>query len=138
MYAVKGRKSGHRYMDKLESITNLRPYGPGKFSQMIDMYPHAMSMDGSWTEDYAVDGMGYFVALVWLADDMTELAQEFRDLQGDFTPNCDEQRFLLMHKGAVVEENDQGQVFVKYFRTAHEARNEFNDLASDLYNGEDD
>ena len=117
MNGVRGRR-GPKPLNYF-GYQNIRDYGPGKFSDLIDQYPHAMTLDMSWVEEYEAED-GNMVALVWLPENATELAEELALLDVGITPNCDEQRWILAHKAAVVTEKDQGQVFIHWCRTAYD------------------
>lgn len=102
---------------RAHDYSGIREYGPGKFSTRVDECAWMLTMDASFAEEYVSDEMGYNAILVWMPESFSELRQYGECFSAWRNLRADEQRFLLDHKAAVVEENDAGFVQV-YFTTS--------------------
>ena len=88
----------------------LRPYGPGKFHNMLDAYVYSLSLNGCDDETGDVGEVGHWYGLLkgFNAADISATAT----CDGAITP--DEVAYLLRHVGAIVHEDSQGFVSVDY------------------------
>ena len=90
----------------------IRPYGPGKFSTILDSYVYSVSLDGGADEECgSVDGGTWY-----------GLMRNGRTIFRDHDPlleslNEAEQEQLTASAGVIVSEDSQGFVSVEYFET---------------------
>jgi hypothetical protein len=95
----------------------LRPYGPGKYSTILDSVIHALTMDGCDDETGDVQECGTWYGLLrgLSPKDISATAR----LDNQLTAS--EMRFVFAHQvGCIVSENDQGFVSVEYFNDREE------------------
>lgn len=92
-----------------------RSYGPGKFDTIVDGYVHAISLDGGGNECGDVETTNHFCT-VRLGREGTRAVMEDATREGDRL-TLEEAKLLRSHYGAILEENNQGFVSVRYFST---------------------
>lgn len=91
-------------------MTDIRPYGPGKFSTILDSYVYSVSLDGGCDEEESLgDGNGWYGI-------MRNGRTIFRDHDPMLEPlNEAEQKQLTSSAGVIVYEDSQGFVYVTYY-----------------------
>jgi len=91
----------------------IRPYGPGKFSTILDSYVYSVSLDGGCDEEQgSVDEFGEWYGL------MRNGRTIFRDHDPMLdTLNSAEQEHLTSSAGVILREDSQGFVYVTYYGT---------------------
>ena len=92
-------------------MSDLRPYGPGKFDTRLDAYIYDLSMNGCDDETGETETTGWYGLLRGLAVDGG---------MADVSPAADltrgERAYLRKHKaGAILSADAQGFVSVAYF-----------------------
>lgn len=99
-----------------ETETGIRPYGPGKFSAMLDAYVHFVSMDGTDEETGDVDrGCWHGIMRQHGCDLQTNEAE------AAYGPLTDEEKELLDSSvGVILTEDSQGFVDVEYFESVED------------------
>lgn len=91
---------------------SIRPYGPGKFSTILDSYVYGVTLNGGCDDELGdVGGFGWF-----------GLMRNGRTIFQDHDPsletlNSAEQDQLTSCAGVIVSEDSQGFVHVEYFDT---------------------
>lgn len=86
-------------------MSELRPYGPGKFDTMLDAAVYAASLDGGPEDECACEGLAWYglVRTPLLSDEsLAELTES-------------ERAFLSDVVGAILMEQDNGFVSVDYY-----------------------
>jgi hypothetical protein len=103
----------HTWTPKPEE-TEIRPYGPGKFSTMLDSYVYSVSLDGGCDEESGdVSESGEWFGI------MRNGRTIFRDHDPMLeTLNTAEQDKLTSAAGVILREDSQGFVSVDYYQTA--------------------
>lgn len=92
---------------------NLTPYGPGKFSMMVDSVAYAVSLDGCDDETGDVESGGWF----GLLRGAIQVDPPFADLTAQEL-SADDRAYLAQFPGGVIiEEDSSGFVSVCYYRT---------------------
>jgi hypothetical protein len=91
----------------------IRPYGPGKFSTILDSYVYGVSLDGGCDEESGgVSECGEWYGL------MRNGRTIFRDHDPLLeTLNLTEQEKLTLCAGLILREDSQGFVSVTYYET---------------------
>lgn len=90
-------------------MTNIRSYGPGKFSTILDAYVYDVSLDGGCDEELgSVDESGWYGLMRNGFKDHDPLLE---------TLNEDEQAQLTECAGVILSEDSQGFVSVDYYDT---------------------
>lgn len=91
----------------------IRPYGPGKFSTILDAYVYSVSLDGGCNEEEgSVDEYGEWYGI------MRNGRTIFRDHDPMLeTLNTAEQEKLTSSVGVILREDSQGFVSVEYYDT---------------------
>lgn len=94
-------------------MTNeIRPYGPGKFSTILDAYVYSVSLDGGADEEESDGNGGDWFGL------MRNGRTIFRDHDPMLEPlNEAEQEQLTSCAGVILHEDSQGFVYVDYYDT---------------------
>ena len=88
---------------------NIRPYGPGKFSTMLDAYVYSVTLDGGCDDEIRGE-YGTWYGL------MKHGSTIFRDHDPLLdTLNDDERDQLISCAGVIVREDSDGFVYVRYF-----------------------
>jgi len=92
----------------------IRPYGPGKFSTILDSYVYQVSLDGGCDEEIGdVSENGYWWGL------MRHGRTIFRDHDPMLeTLNAAEQELLTSCAGVIINEDSNGFVSVEYYNNA--------------------
>lgn len=102
-------------MDTQRMDEGIRPYGPGKFSTVLDQYVYTVSLDGGADEEESAgDGEGWY-----------GLMRNGRTIFRDHDPmletlNEAEQEQLTGCAGVILHEDSQGFVYVDYYETDRE------------------
>ena len=96
-------------------MANVRPFGPGKFSTILDSYVYSVSLDGGCDEEAGdVSACGEWYGI------MRNGRTIFRDHDPFLeTLNADEQETLTSSAGVILREDSQGFVSVTYYETDH-------------------
>lgn len=90
------------------SHESIRPYGPGKFSTILDQYVYSVSLDGGCDEECNVADIWYGL--------MRHGHTIFRDHDPFLeTLNTAEQKQLTESAGTILHEDSNGFVYVQYF-----------------------
>jgi hypothetical protein len=94
--------------------TIIRPYGPGKFSTILDSYVYSVSLDGGTDEEKGSSDMG---------DGWHRIMRNGGTIFRDHDPlleslNPAEQEKLTGCAGVIITENSQGFVYVDYYDTS--------------------
>lgn len=96
-------------------MNDIRPYGPGKFSTILDSYVYSVSLDGGCDEESGSTDEGMWYGL------MRNGRTIFRDHDPMLgTLNDAEQARLTGCAGVIISENCQGLVYVHYYQTAEQ------------------
>jgi hypothetical protein len=97
----------------MSNTSGIRPYGPGKFSRVLDSYVYSVSLDGGCDEEEgSVSECGEWCGL------MRNGRTIFRDhdpLLETLTP--EEQEKLTSSAGVILREDSNGFVSVTYYDT---------------------
>jgi hypothetical protein len=93
----------------------IRPYGPGKFSTILDSYVYSVSLDGGCDEEAGDSSEGCWYGLM----------RNGRTIFRDHDPmleslNDDEREKLTSCAGVILSEDSQGFVYVTYYNTTAE------------------
>lgn len=94
-------------------MSDIRPYGPGKFNTILDSYVYSVSLDGGCDEEESEsEGMGWY-----------GIMRNGRTIFRDHDPNletltADEQEQLTSSAGVILREDSQGFVYVTYYDNA--------------------
>lgn len=110
---------------------NLRRYGPGKFTLMIDAYVYDLSLDGPSDECGQADTTGWYGLMEGALYDLNAPVHT-----ADLTE--DERTFLASVTGAIVSENSQGFVYVEYYETAEALRTAWEAITAEVAEAEAD
>jgi hypothetical protein len=94
----------------------LRPYGPGKFSTVLDSYVYGVSLDGGTDDELgSVSENGHWYGLMRhghsIFKDHDPLLETLTESEGEYLKSC---------AGAILSEDSQGFVYVEYFATMAE------------------
>ena len=89
----------------------IRPYGPGKFSTVLDSYVYSVSLDGGCDEESSDGG------------EWSGVMRNGRTIFRDHDPlletlNTAEQEKLTSSAGVILREDSSGFVYVTYYDTA--------------------
>jgi len=117
----------------------IRPYGPGKFSTVLDSYVYSVSLDGGWgvQTDPTLTNRRYEEesnsdAGIWYGI-MRNGRTIFRDhdpLLETLTP--EEQEKLTSSAGVILHEDSKGFVYVDYYATKEELETAWSDVVKDF------
>src|SRR5438445_12059889 len=92
--------------------TGIRPYGPGKFSTILDCYVYEVSLDGGCDDETGSTEYGRWYGL------MKNGRTIFRDHDPMLSSlNEDEQAQLTGCAGVIISEDSNGFVSVHYYNT---------------------
>jgi len=92
-------------------INEIRPYGPGKFSTILDAYVYSVSLEGSCDAEAGdVQENGHWYGLMRHGHTIWSDADQDREAL-----NETEQEYLRACAGAILAEDSQGFVYVTYF-----------------------
>jgi hypothetical protein len=92
----------------------IRPYGPGKFSTVLDSYVYSVSLDGGCDEEEgSVSECGEWYGV--MRNGRTILRDHDPLLE---TLNTAEQEKLTSSAGVILREDSNGFVYVTYYDTA--------------------
>jgi hypothetical protein len=97
-------------MASSNDTTGIRPYGPGKFTTILDQYVYQVSLDGGCDEEESFgDGQGWY-----------GIMRNGRTIFRDHDPlletlNAAEQELLTSSAGVILSEDSQGFVYVSYY-----------------------
>ena len=93
-------------------MTNeIRPYGPGKFSTILDSYVYSVSLDGGCdAECGSVSESGYWYGMMRHGHTIFRDHDPMRE-----SLNEAEQEQLTSCAGVIITEDSQGFVYVEYF-----------------------
>lgn len=111
----------------------IRSYGPGKFSTILDSYVYSVSLDGGCDlEVGSVDENGYWCGLM----------RHGRTIFRDHDPflealNEAEQEQLTSSAGVILTEDTQGFVYVEYFDTMDKLDAKWKSIEADMPNMEE-
>lgn len=111
----------------MENSTGIRPYGPGKFSTILDQYVYTVSLDGGADEEESYgDGGGWY-----------GLMRNGRTIFRDHDPlletlNADEQELLTSSAGVILQEDSNGFVYVTYYADADELESAWAEIQADF------
>jgi hypothetical protein len=90
----------------------IRPYGPGKFSTILDSYVYSVSLDGGCDEETGDANCGGCYGM------MRNGRTIFRDHDPSLESlNEDEREALTSSAGVILSESSDGFVYVRYFAT---------------------
>jgi hypothetical protein len=94
-------------------MSNIRPYGPGKFNTILDSYVYSVSLDGGCDEEEgSVSECGEWYGV------MRNGRTIFRDHDPLLEPlNTAEQDKLTSSAGIILREDSNGFVSVDYYET---------------------
>jgi hypothetical protein len=93
----------------------IRPYGPGKFSTILDSYVYSVSLDGGCDEETGDSSCGSWYGL------MRHGRTIFRDHDPFLeTLNEDERNKLTACAGVILREDSDGFVAISYYDTETE------------------
>jgi hypothetical protein len=106
----------------------IRSYGPGKFDTIVDSYVYEISLDGTDEELGESGGFGYYCT-VKLGEDAVRLIEE--NYKGDNVLTDEERGLIHNSAGAILEENSQGFVSIKYCDTYTELNALWQDIEKD-------
>jgi hypothetical protein len=104
--------------------TGIRPYGPGKFSTILDQYVYTVSLDGGCDEEESIgeSGEGWYGL-------MRNGRTIFRDHDPFLESLTEEEKALLTESaGVIVTEDSQGFVYVRYYATEAELNTAWTEL----------
>ena len=117
----------HTWTPKPEA-TGIRPYGPGKFSTILDSYVYSVSLDGGCDEEEgSVSECGEWYGI------MRNGRTIFRDhdpLLETLTP--EEQEQLTSSAGVILREDSNGFVSVDYYGTAESLETAWSQIVDQL------
>ena len=112
---------------------NIRSYGPGKFSTILDSYVYQVSLDGGCDDEIgSVDEGGWF-----------GLMRNGHTIFKDHDPlletlNEAEQEKLTSSAGVILSEDSNGFVFVTYFDSEEQLDKEWSAIVDELASEDED
>ena len=112
---------------------NIRSYGPGKFSTILDSYVYQVSLDGGCDDEIgSVDEGGWF-----------GLMRNGHTIFKDHDPlletlNEAEREKLTSSAGVILSEDSNGFVFVTYFDSEEQLDKEWSAIVDELASEDED
>jgi hypothetical protein len=144
--AIKGT-AAEKYIDVVEyedepsevreGVGEIRPYGPGKFSTILDSYAYDLVLDGFVDEEISIgEGNGWY-GLIQLgsdgADSIRKIAKEQKD---PLTP--DEEEFLSKQAAVIFFERSDGIVETTWHDDELTAQQDWEELEAEFEEEEED
>lgn len=115
-------------------MSNIRPYGPGKFNTILDSYVYSVSLDGGCDEEEgSVSECGEWYGI------MRNGRTIFRDhdpMLETLTP--EEQEQLTSSAGVILREDSNGFVSVTYYDTADSLELAWSQIADEFSASDDE
>ncbi len=113
---------------------DIRRAGPGKFEggTIVDSLLHVLSLDGVDDEIGEADTTGWFGLVTWESGEVVTLLNEVAEEEGEEPLNEAEVREYSPTVGAVIGENSQGFVSVKWYDDKETLRQEWDAVVEEI------
>jgi hypothetical protein len=111
----------------MSNSNGIRPYGPGKFSTVLDSYVYSVSLDGGCDDQESNSDAGIWYGI------MRNGRTIFRDhdpLLETLTP--EEQEKLTSSAGVILREDSNGFVYVDYYATKEDLETAWSAVVKDF------
>jgi hypothetical protein len=107
----------------MANMSNIRPYGPGKFSTILDAYVYDVSLDGGCEDETGDISCGSWYGIM----------RDGRTIFKDHDPlleslNEDEQEYLTSCAGVIIREDSDGFVAIDYCDTSDELESKWAEI----------
>jgi hypothetical protein len=114
-------------------MANIRPYGPGKFSTILDSYVYDVSLGGGCDEEESNSDAGIWYGI------MRNGSTIFKDHDPFLEPLNDAERELLTSSaGVILYQDSNGFVYVTYYATDAELNSEWAKVVAEFAEPEED
>jgi len=113
-----------------EEEEGIRPYGPGKFSTILDSYAYEMIPDYGGADEEASFDDGRLYSLIRLDKNARELIREVAEDNGDSLTD-DEDEFLEESVAVILFERSDGTVEASWFSDMEKADEEWGVVEED-------
>ena len=108
-------------------VTGIRPYGPGKFTTLLDQYVYSVSLDGGADEEESYgNGEGWY----GLMRNGRTIFRDHDPMLETLTP--EEQELLTGSAGVILSEDSQGFVYVSYYDDAETLEAKWAEIAREF------
>ena len=111
----------------------VRPYGPGKFSTVLDSYVYSVSLDGGCDEEEGDSDAGIWYGLMRNGRTIFKDHDPFLE-----TLNSAEQEQLMSCAGVILYQDSNGFVGVTYYDTNKELNKAWADVVSEFAEPDED
>jgi hypothetical protein len=111
----------------------VRPYGPGKFSTVLDSYVYSVSLDGGCDEEEGDSDAGIWYGLMRNGRTIFKDHDPFLE-----TLNSAEQEQLMSCAGVILYQDSNGFVGVTYYDTNKELNTAWADVVSEFAEPDED
>jgi hypothetical protein len=113
-----------------EGVSELRPYGPGKFSTILDSYTHEFGLDGV-DEELSLDDGGGWYGLIQLGSDGAARIQEIAEQNKDPLTH-DEKEFLEKQAAVILFERSDGIVEATWYDDEQAAQENWEEIEAEF------
>lgn len=122
-------------MARSMSKRGIRPYGPGKFSTIVDSHASAATLDGGADEEIHTDGDGYY-GLVRIDKGFIEAVQKVAAEEREELTD-EEVELLEKNKAVIFFERTDGIVETEWFTHLDEAEDRWAEIEEEFYDEEE-